>query len=52
MLKSRLQFLNGKGYMYLEVVGWQNKTHLKVRLWGHGDREEFDRRFVVSVPRN
>ena len=49
--RSRLRFLNGKDHVYLEVINWADNTHVRVRLWGHGDGQKFDRRFVLFVPR-
>jgi hypothetical protein len=46
---SKLQFLQGRDHVYLEVSGWADSKHLKVRLWGHGDGAAFERRFTVVI---
>jgi hypothetical protein len=44
-------FLKGMDHVYLETVQWTDNEHLRVRLWGHGDRQSFDRQFTIFVPR-
>ena len=46
---SSLAFVDGKDHVYLEVVRWIDNAHLRVRLWGHGDQQSFDRRYTVRI---